>query len=355
MHLLKRSRQSFLTQSPMKRLLLAAAISLSITGHVSAGNMPFWGAKAPVAFETPADQLPNGGFTWAPEIAPSGPIMVLVSLDEQRAYTYRNGVLIGVASVSTGKQGYETPTGVFHTFLKDRSHRSTKYHNAAMPYTQKLTQDGVALHAGGIPGYPESHGCVHLPSEYARLLFDAAPMGMTVVIAKASSAPNALLHPPFLNPLTATGNVAGDHRLASNEPYRWDPAIAPDGPVSILVSRSDARVVVLRNGREIGRAKAAFRRPDKNLGSHVYVAKEGVHNGQLFGHDWFGVGMPGHLGDGGATPDPEAVREIAVADDFRNLLAKEVRPGATLVVTDYPVLEHTTGIDVAVFSSSPDG
>ncbi len=259
----------------MKRLFLAAAISLSVANGANAQSMPFWGAKAPVAFETPADQLNNGQFTWSPEIAPTGPIMVLVSLDEQRAYTYRNGVLIGIASVSTGKQGFETPTGVFQTFLKDRTHRSSKYHNAAMPYTQKLTQDGIALHAGGIPGYPESHGCVHLPSEYARLLFDAAPMGMTVVIAKAGAAPESLLHPPFLSPLTTAGEVARDHRLASNEPYRWEPGVAPEGPLSILVTRSDARVVVLRNGREIGRAKAGFRSPDKKLGSHVLRSQGG--------------------------------------------------------------------------------
>ncbi|MBS1211838.1 MAG: ErfK/YbiS/YcfS/YnhG family protein [Proteobacteria bacterium] len=339
----------------MKRFLLAAAFAISVAGAADAQSIPFWGAKAPVAFETPADQLNNGQFTWAPEIAPTGPIMVLVSLDEQRAYTYRNGVLIGIASVSTGKQGFETPTGVFHTFLKDRTHRSSKYHNAAMPYTQKLTQDGVALHAGGIPGYPESHGCVHLPSEYAKLLFDAAPTGMTVVIAKAGAAPDSLIHPPFLNPLTTAGEVADDHHLAGNEAYRWEPAVAPDGPLSILVTRSDARVVVLRNGREIGRAKAVFRIPDKKLGSHVYVAKEGSREGQLFGHHWHGVAMPGHLGDDSETPDPHTISEIAISEGFRNQLAKEVRPGTTLLVTDYPVLEHTTGIDMAVFSSSPDG
>lgn len=339
----------------MKRLLLAAAITLFIAGGANAQSMPFWGAKTPVAFETPADQLGNGQFTWAPEIAPAGPIMVLVSLDEQRAYTYRNGILIGVASVSTGKKGFETPTGVFRTFLKDRTHRSSKYHNAAMPYTQKFTQDGVALHAGGIPGYPESHGCVHLPSEYARLLFDAAPKGMTVVIAKAGVAPDSLVHPPFLNPLTEAGKAAGDNRLANDESYRWDPAVAPDGPLSIVVTRSDARVVVLRSGREIGRAKVVFRSPDKTLGSHVYVATEVAPEGPLFGHQWHGVAMPGHMGDDGAAPDPQAIREIAVSEQFRNLLAREVEPGTTLLLTDYPVLEHTTGIDMAVFSSSPEG
>jgi lipoprotein-anchoring transpeptidase ErfK/SrfK len=83
----------------------------------------------------------------------------------------------------------ETPTGVFTTKLKDKDHHSSIYHNAAMPYTQRNTNDGVALHAGGVPGYPDLHGCVHLPSEYARLLFDAAPLGMTIVIADYRTQP----------------------------------------------------------------------------------------------------------------------------------------------------------------------
>jgi hypothetical protein len=187
------------------------------------------------------------------------------------------------------------------------------------------------------------------------LLFDAAPKGMTVVIAKAGVAPDSLVHPPFLNPLTEAGKAAGDNRLANDEPYRWEPAVAPEGPLSIVVTRSDARVVVLRSGREIGRAKVVFRSPDKTLGSHVYVATEGAPGGPLFGHQWHGVAMPGHMGDDGAAPDPQAIREIAVSEEFRSLLAKAVEPGTTLLLTDYPVLEHTTGIDMAVFSSSPEG
>ena len=110
-------------------------IALCCLSLAVAAAMPFWGASAPAPFTTPADELGNGEFTWAPEVAPSGPIAVLVSLDEQRAYTYRNGILIGVATVSTGKPGHETPTGVFTTKLKDANHHSSIYNNAPMPYT----------------------------------------------------------------------------------------------------------------------------------------------------------------------------------------------------------------------------
>jgi len=193
-------------------------VALCCLSLAVAAAMPFWGATAPASFTTPSDELKDGEFTWAPEIAPSGPIAVLVSLDEQRAYTYRNGILIGTSTVSTGKPGHETPTGVFTTKLKDADHHSSIYNNAAMPYTQRFTNDGIALHAGGVPGYPESHGCVHLPSEYARLLFQVTPLGMTVVIADQRTQPDRVDHPAFLSPLTEKGELAEHARLLADQP-----------------------------------------------------------------------------------------------------------------------------------------
>jgi len=106
--------------------------------------------------------------------------------------------------VSSGKAGHGTPTGVFVILQKDKDHHSSKYNNAAMPYTQRLTWDGVALHAGGLPGYPSSHGCVHLPSKFAEELFAASPMGMTVVVVDEHSAPGEVAHPPAFSPVDAT-------------------------------------------------------------------------------------------------------------------------------------------------------
>lgn len=332
----------------MKSRLLALALAIALSGHADA--TPFWGANAPVAFDTPSDTLKKGEFTWAPDIAPSGPITVLVSLDEQRAYTYRNGLLIGVTTVSTGKPGHETPTGVFTTKLKDKDHHSSKYNNAAMPYTQKITNDGVALHAGGIPGYPESHGCVHLPSEYARLLFEAAPLGMTVVIADAKSEPSIVDHPPFLSPITDKGLLAENARLFADQPYRWQPEASPTGPVSIVLSRYDGRIVVLRNGTEIGRAKVQFKNPDNPIGTHVFVAKESAGSQTR----WIGVGLVGHMDDANTAPDPDAVKRIVMPHDFQQNLAMVIVSGTTLMVTDAPILEHTTGKEMALISSHPD-
>ncbi len=126
---------------------------------------------------------------------------VIVSLTEQCAYVYRNGILMAWSTVSTGKAGYETPTGVFTIVQKDKDHRSNKYNSAPMPYQQRLTWDAVALHAGGLPGYPESHGCVHLPTGFAQKLFDASTMGMVVVVVEAGHSAVDLVHPGALSPI----------------------------------------------------------------------------------------------------------------------------------------------------------
>ena len=334
----------------MKNTKLALLASLGIAFATLAIAMPFWGAKAPVPFDTPSDMLKNGEFTWAPELAPRGPIQVLVSLDEQRAYTYRNGILIGEATVSTGKPGHETPTGVFTTKMKDRDHHSSIYHNASMPYTERLTNDGIALHAGGIPGYPESHGCIHLPSEYARLLFEAAPVGMTVVIADSHTQPEFVDHPAFLSPITDGGEVVANARLKDGQPYRWDPEKSGDGPVSMVLSRYDGRMIVLRNGVEIGRASIEFVEPDKPIGTHVFVA----HEPEGATMKWTAVGVIGHMDDANTQPDPQVVARIFVPVDFRQLVTPVVSPGTTLMVTDAPIMEHTTGKEMTLITSNPN-
>ena len=166
----------------MHRILLT--IVAFLCASVVSAAVPFWGAKESQPVDTAPDRLKPGQFIWNPGVAPTGPIVVLVSIDEQRGYVYRNGIEIGVTTVSTGKPGHETPTGVFTVLQKDKDHHSSIYNDAAMPYQERLTWGGVALHAGGLPGYPESHGCIHLPSQLAADLFGVSPMGMTVVVVR---------------------------------------------------------------------------------------------------------------------------------------------------------------------------
>jgi lipoprotein-anchoring transpeptidase ErfK/SrfK len=149
---------------------------------------------APAAPAAPEEaKLKPGEFVWQPERSPTGPVEVVVSIPLQRAYVYRGGTLIGVTTVSTGKPGHRTPTGKFDILQKRAKHFSNLYNNAPMPYMQRLTWGGIALHAGQIPGRPASHGCVRLPLAFARNLFGVTSMGGSVHILDQSPSPTEAL------------------------------------------------------------------------------------------------------------------------------------------------------------------
>jgi hypothetical protein len=330
------------------RSILVALLALAIASTTSA--VPVWGAKEPKPAGTPLDSLKPGDFIWNGDALPSGPIVVVVSLTEQRAYVYRNGVRIGVSTVSSGKKGYQTPTGVFTVLQKDADHRSSKYNDAPMPYTERLTWSGVALHAGGLPGYPSSHGCIHLPSEFAKRLFAVSPMGMTVVVASEQSAPQSVVHPAVLAPVDAAGAPTGEPRLGAGEETRWQPEKAPEGPVTVLVSAADRRILVYRNGVEIGRAKIAIRDPQLPFGTHAYTMVDPDPSSPT---RWMSVKIPGHMGETRQPLDPEQRARVTIPPAFLSDLRQILAPGATLAVTDAPVLEQTTGVPVKVLDDEP--
>jgi hypothetical protein len=147
-------------------------------------------ARQAAALEERAEALRPGQFVWQPERAESGEVELVVSIEEQKAYVYRANRLVGVTTVSTGARGHRTPTGSFTILQKNRRHFSNLYNNAPMPNMQRLTWDGIALHAGALPGYPASHGCVRLPMEFSRLLFGVTRLGGRVHIV-AGSPPSA--------------------------------------------------------------------------------------------------------------------------------------------------------------------
>src|ERR1700678_4475008 len=186
-------------------LVLSVMGGAAVQAPAQADSVPFWGARASVPIDTPIDKLKKGEFLWIGNAVTAGLLIMVVSITEQRGYVYRNGILIGATSVSTGRPGHLTPTGVFTILQKQKEHRSTIYDGAPMPYMERLTWGGIALHAGGLPGYPESHGCIHLPSEFAQRLFDISPSGMTVVIADAASEPTWVTHPGYLAPISIVG------------------------------------------------------------------------------------------------------------------------------------------------------
>jgi hypothetical protein len=327
-----------------RKLLIILSAMLPLVAQA----VPFWGAKQSLPPETPPVALKQGEFIWNPVAAPVGPIVVLVSLGEQRAYVYRNGVQIGVTTISSGKPGHGTPKGVFVILQKDKDHRSSKYNNAPMPYTQRLTWDGVALHAGGLPGYPSSHGCVHLPSKFAEELFAASPMGMTVVVVDEHSAPGEVAHPPAFSPVDAkTGVPVSAERLVADEEFRLEPEKAPHGPVSILMSSADQRVLVMRNGVEIGRARITVRDPTEPLGTHTFVMREQL---DASSPTWIAIAMPGHFDEDGRVLSHVAAARVSMPTGFARAVSLLLAPGATLFVTDAPILAQNMHADITVLS-----
>ena len=177
---------------------LMLALPFAVTAQAQ-GKTP---AAAP-RVANPGDLKP-GEFLWHPEIAPTGPVVLLISLDEQRAYVYRNGIAIGMSTISSGKEGKEPP-GVFTILQKNKDHRSNLYNNAPMPYMQRLTWDGIALHGGALPGYPASHGCVRLPHPFAEKVYGITRNGDTVVVANAKASSASVVHPAVLAPISDKG------------------------------------------------------------------------------------------------------------------------------------------------------
>ena len=126
-------------------------------------------------------QLKPGQYVWRKGSFEGEP-RVIVSLSDQLAYLYRGDALVAVASVSTGVDEHPTPTGIFSVRIKKPMHRSIKYDNAPMPFMQMIDEYGIALHAGPNPGRPASHGCIRLPSEFAKRLYKVTDLGATVMI-----------------------------------------------------------------------------------------------------------------------------------------------------------------------------
>ena len=306
----------------------------------------------------PLDLKP-GEYLWHPEIAPAGPVVLVVSLDEQRAYVYRNGIAIGVSTISSGKPGKETPTGVFTILQKNRDHRSNLYNNAPMPYMQRLTWDGIALHGGALPGYPASHGCVRLPNAFAAKLFEITRNGDTVVVSDARAAPTTLVYPAVLAPVSAKGMPLAVPE-AGGPGYSWDDSASPEGQVGVVVSLADRRIYVLRGGVPIGEAamellseETAFR------GTTLFVMGEGSGEGASRldptrpPHRWtaYPILDPVRAAAAGdetastpaAAPEPHDLLQrpsqpLRLPPEFARKLYDVLVPGTTVLVTDLPAI-----------------
>ena len=115
---------------------------------------------------------------------PKGPLQIIVSIGSQKVTLYSNGQRVATGPVSTGVPGHSTPMGVFSIIEKDRHHHSNIYSGAPMPFMQRITWSGVALHEGALPGHPASHGCIRMSHDFAQKLWPVTKLGVRVIVAR---------------------------------------------------------------------------------------------------------------------------------------------------------------------------
>jgi hypothetical protein len=292
-------------------------------------------ASAAVGRGGPA-RLAPGQYFWSPERSPPGPVVVIVSTSDQLTFAYRNGVLIGVSSCSTGKPGHRTPTGVFTILQKRVEHYSNIYNNAPMPYMQRLTWRGIALHAGDLPGYPASAGCARLPTDFARKLFRITDVGTPVIVADRRSAPLEVASPGILLPDAAGEQASKVLASVQTRPPKnqWSTRVVPSIR-SIVVSGRDRRAVVLLNGKIESEGEVRIREPEPPLGTQAFALLGLAPERRAL--RWMSYGVGGAATEG-ATVDhttSETLGRIEMLDRAEAMrVAMSYRPGTTLVVTD---------------------
>lgn len=200
------------------------------------------------AFDDPKSPAPAAAAVDVPE-----PMMLVVSLDAQKLDIYRGIKHISSAKISSGMPGYDTKMGVFSILEKKRRHHSNLYSGAPMPFMQRLTRSGTALHAGAIPGYPASHGCVRLPYSFAPKLFEMTSVGQNVVVTRGRPVPTRIAHPnlfelPSPKPQVAMAASVAVPRLltdavagaAEGDVQTRAASFRSDAPLRMLVTRRTA-------------------------------------------------------------------------------------------------------------------
>jgi hypothetical protein len=347
-----------------------------------------------LAAEVPEGQkLKPGDFTWDPDAAPTGQVSILVSIPDQLVTVYRGGSVIATSTCSTGKPGHSTPTGTFTILEKARVHHSSTYNDAPMPNMERLTWSGIALHAGNLPGYPASHGCVRLPMDFSALLFTVTHVGTTVTISDTHTPPMVVEHQgmvlakyapsenadvatalqgttasalrdkivpvPRANPTpVAAAPSAPAKSAASQAPAAAAPA-APPSPaapaaeeeaplVAVVISSADQRIIVFDHDEVVADGKAFIKDPQTKLGSHVFILAGSDGSGMT----WHEFTYAATAGEVISEPDADLLRRITGDTSVIEAMKSRMHPGMVLVTTDDPISPDTfTGGGFSILTS----
>ncbi len=209
---------------PLRPTCLAAgavAVGLFAAGADGAEARTYRQPAKRVALEVPTKPARAAGPTVKPKGEPPRVHLIVVSIPRQRITVHGAGGFRTESAVSTGMRGFPTPTGVFSVIQKNKYHRSNIYSGAPMPFMQRITWSGVAMHAGVLPGYPASHGCIRLTHAFASELWTMTRLGTRVVVAPEDVQAVEVAHPALPKPLLAPAPA---------------PVAAGDAPAPTLVS-----------------------------------------------------------------------------------------------------------------------
>jgi len=309
-----------------------------------------------------------------PEDAPKGPLQIIVSIADQRVSLFDNGALIASSSVSTGTQGHPTPLGVFSVISKQRWHRSNIYSAAPMPYMQRITWSGIALHAGVVPGHPASHGCIRLKNDFAIRLWHLTKRGTRVIIAHDDVQPVDITNPHLFKPKAVSGSpefqtatVAGksiggspvSNAEAPEATSLQVPGAAPAGgaakkmvPISVFVSRKLSKLFVRQDSTPLFDVPVQIKNPEEPLGTHVFTAMEFQNDGAAI--RWTVVSIPEEfprISEGATkereTPAKQTTRSIPLPDkanaaldrieipqDTVERISELMTPASSLIISD---------------------
>jgi L,D-transpeptidase catalytic domain len=322
----------------MNRIIAISIALIAVLTPAGAMQQPSFHTKGSPTGK-PTGPLKPGEYWWAPFVSPTGPVVVLVSIPQQTMHVYRNGILVGRSSVSSGSNGRSTPSGVFTILEKKETHRSKKYQNAPMPNMQRLTWSGIAMHSGQLPGYPASHGCVRMPYDFSKLLFSLTAKGGTVVIGDQKTAQPHLAANPGI--LLAPADLTPDMvKPLAKDDYDWRPERSPGGPITILVSAADRALYVYRNGQPIGRGAIEINGSGP-LGGHVFALLDGVTEKP----SWWAPNRPARKWMTVSTDKvgrdisfDDLGRRVRFNPEFASKLYDVIAPGTTVIVTDEPAV-----------------
>jgi len=312
----------------------------SLVFGIAATSLLTGGRPAFAAGVAAIKDLKPGEFVWRPEISPRGPVVVVVSLPTQLVHVYRNGVTIGVSTCSTGKPGNRTPTGVFTILQKRAEHYSSTYNNAPMPNMQRLTWKGVALHAGNLPGYPASHGCIRLPKKFSELLFTVTQLGTSVIIADQETAYSSVVRPDLVLTKEMT-ETARDAEAKTAQPKKSS-AKAAEKIMSILVSASDRKAYLIVDGEVTFETAINISDPGKPIGTHLFSLIGPSPDGHAL--QWSAFGLGGQPQDGLIVDmwSSSVLGRIEYLDGPGvRRVARALQPGTTMVVTDHAASPET--------------